>query len=47
MLMQEEKKLKSEIKKETVALQNKTKETIESLSDSQVKMLLEKNGLTV
>ena len=45
MLMQEEKKLKSEIKKETVALQNKTKETIESLSDSQVKMLLEKKWI--
>ena len=44
-LMQEEKKLKSEIKKETVALQNKTKETIESLSDSQVKMLLEKKWI--
>ena len=44
-LMQEEKKLKSEIKKETVALHNKTKETIESLSDSQVKMLLEKKWI--
>lgn len=43
--MQEEKKLKSEIKKETLVLQNKTKETIENLSDGQVKMLLEKKWI--
>lgn len=41
----EEKKLKSEIKKDTLTLHNKTKETIEGLSDSEVKELLEKKWI--
>ncbi|MBE9487915.1 MAG: type I restriction-modification system subunit M [Bacteroidetes bacterium] len=40
-LITEEKKLKSEIKKETLALINKTRETIESLSEDDIMMLLE------
>ena len=45
-LMQEEKELKAQIKKADAALQAKTKTVIEGLSDEQVRMLLEKNGLT-
>lgn len=40
-LITEEKSLKAKIKKETIALHSKTKETIESLSDEQVYELLE------
>lgn len=45
MLMKEEKELKTQIKKDNVALQTLTKETIESLSDEQVQMLLEKKWI--
>lgn len=40
-LLQEEKDLKSQIKKEAAALHSKTKETIEALTDEQVYELLE------
>lgn len=45
MLMKEEKELKAQIKQNTVALQTLTRETIESLSDEQVQMLLEKKWI--
>lgn len=45
MLMKEEKELKAQIKQNTVALQTLTRETIESLSDEQVEMLLEKKWI--
>ena len=44
-LMQEEKRLKDEIKKMTVNLQNATKETIEALDEEQISMLLEKKWI--
>lgn len=45
MLMKEEKELKVQIKQDTAALQTLTRETIESLSDEQVQMLLEKKWI--
>lgn len=45
MLMKEEKELKVQIKQDTAALQTLTRETIESLSDEQVEMLLEKKWI--
>ena len=44
-LMQEEKSLKVQIKKDTAALHALTKETIEQLTDEQVCMLLEKKWI--
>ena len=44
-LMQEEKNLRAAIKKESISLHNKTKETIENLSDEQAKLLLEKKWI--
>lgn len=44
-LMQEEKELKSQIKNASAALQAKTKTTIESLTDEQACMLLEKKWI--
>ncbi len=44
-LMQEEKELKAQIKKDSAALQAKTKTTIESLTDGQACMLLEKKWI--
>ncbi|ERK65681.1 type I restriction-modification system, M subunit [Leptotrichia sp. oral taxon 215 str. W9775] len=41
----EEKALKSEVKKESALLEEKTKETIESLSDEQVRQLLKKKWI--
>lgn len=42
----EEKKVKAEVKKEKALLEEKTKETIESLSDEQVKKLLKEKWIT-
>ena len=44
-LMQEEKDLKAQIKKDSAALQAKTKSTIESLTDEQARTLLEKKWI--
>lgn len=44
-LMQEEKDLKAQIKKDSAALQAKTKTTIESLTDEQARTLLEKKWI--
>jgi len=44
-LMQEEKDLKAQIKKDSAALQAKTKTTIEALTDEQARMLLEKKWI--
>lgn len=44
-LMQEEKNLKAEIKKDTAILHTVTKETIEKLSDVEANMLLEKKWI--
>jgi len=44
-LMEEEKELKAQIKKDSAVLQILTKETIENLSDEQVLMLLEKKWI--
>jgi type I restriction-modification system, M subunit len=41
----EEKELKSEVKKESALLEEKTKETIESLSDEQVRQLLKEKWI--
>ncbi|CVH77643.1 Type I restriction enzyme EcoKI M protein [Clostridiales bacterium CHKCI006] len=45
-LFSEEKVLKAEIKKDSAALHELTKDTIESLADEQVEMLLEKKWIT-
>ena len=45
-LLSEEKVLKAEIKKDSAALHELTKDTIESLADEQVEMLLEKKWIT-
>ncbi len=45
-LLSEEKVLKAEIKKDSAALHELTKDTIESLTDEQVEMLLEKKWIT-
>ena len=45
-LFSEEKVLKAEIKKDSAALHELTKDTIESLADDQVEMLLEKKWIT-
>lgn len=45
-LFSEEKVLKAEIKKDSAALHELTKDTIESLTDEQVEMLLEKKWIT-
>ena len=44
-LNKEEKSLKSEVKKDSEALVLKTKETIENLSDAEVKTLLQKKWI--
>ncbi len=43
--MKEEKNLKAQIKKDTAALHARTKETIENLTDDQVRELLEKKWI--
>lgn len=45
-LMQEERKLKSQIRKDSDALHAKTKDTIEQLSDEEVEFLLEKKWIS-
>ena len=44
-LIKEEKRLNKEIKQETIDLHNKTKTTIESLTDDKAYMLLEKKWI--